>query len=203
MELEEMQEVWSEISGQLEKQKKLTDKMIIMMTQERYRKKWNKIVYPEIFGTIICFSVAILILFNISKLETWYNILPGILSAIILLVLPIFSLRSINKMSGINFYKNSYKDTLIKYTKNKKQFQSLQKASYYLSFLLIFLILPVTSKIIGGKDMFTGVKNIWPLMIFIPLGITFFVFFAKWAKKCYGKNIDEAESILRDLQAEE
>ncbi|MFD2562411.1 hypothetical protein [Aquimarina rubra] len=203
MELEEMQTVWSEISGQLEKQKKLTDKMIIMMTQEQYRKKWNKIAYPEIFGTIICFSMAILIFANISTLETWYNIILGISSAVILLVLPVLSLRSINKMSGIDFYTNSYKDTLIKYTKSKKQFQSLQKISYYLSFLLIFLILPVTSKIIGGKDMFTGVKNIWPLIIFIPLGITFFVFFTKWVKKCYGKNINEAENILKDLQTEE
>ncbi|WP_298540243.1 hypothetical protein [uncultured Aquimarina sp.] len=203
MELEEMQAVWSEISGQLEKQKKLTDKMIIMMTQEQYRKKWNKIAYPEIFGTIICFSMAILIFANINTLETWYNIILGVICAIILLVLPILSLRSINKMSGINFYENSYKDTLIKYTKNKKQFQLLQKFSYYLSFVLIFLILPVTSKIIGGKDMFTGVKNIWPLIVFIPLGITFFIFFAKWVKKCYGKNINEAENILKDLQAEE
>ena len=203
MELEEMQEVWSEISGQLEKQKKLTDKMIIMMTQEQYRKKWNKIAYTEILGTIICFGMAILIFVNINALETWYNIVSGILSAIILIVLPILSLLSINKMSGINFYQNSFKDTLIRFTKNKKQFQSLQKTSYYLSFLLIFLILPVTSKIIGGKDMFTGIKNIWVLVIFIPIGITFFVFFAKWVKKCYGKNIDEAERILKDLQTEE
>ncbi|WP_405206716.1 hypothetical protein [Aquimarina sp. LLG6339-5] len=203
MELEEMQNVWSEISGQLEKQKKLTDKMIMMMTQEQYRKKWNRIAYPEIFGTIICFGMALLILFNINTLETWYNMFFGISSAIILIILPILSLRSINKMSGINFYENSYRDTLVKYTKNKKQFQSLQKISYYLSFLLIFFILPVTSKILGGKDMFTGVKNLWPLLVFIPIGITFFVFFAKWVKKCYGKNISDAEEILKDLQSNE
>ncbi|AXT55084.1 hypothetical protein J8L88_04185 [Aquimarina sp. MMG015] len=203
MELEEMQHVWSEISGQLEKQKKLTDKMIMMMTQEQYRKKWNRIAYPEIFGTIICFGMALLILLNINTLETWYNMFFGISSAIILIILPILSLRSINKMSGINFYENSYRDTLVKYTKNKKQFQSLQKISYYLSFLLIFFILPVTSKILGGKDMFTGVKNLWPLLIFIPMGITFFVFFAKWVKKCYGKNINDAEEILKDLQSNE
>lgn len=198
-----MQTVWSEISNQLDKQKKLTDKMIIMMTQEQYRKKWNKIAYPEIFGTIICFGMAILIFLNINQLETWYNIFFGLASAVVLIVLPILSLRSINKMSGINFYENSYRDTLIKYTKNKKQFQSLQKISYYLSFLLIFLILPVTSKILGGKDMFTGIKNLWPLLVFIPAGITFFVFFTKWVKKCYGKNINEAESILKDLESNE
>ncbi|WP_378173776.1 hypothetical protein [Aquimarina sp. SS2-1] len=203
MELEEMQTVWSEISGQLEKQKKLTDKMIIMMTQEQYRKKWNKIAYPEMLGTIICFGAALLIFANISKLETWYNILFGVLSAIILLVLPVLSLRSIHKMSGIDFYKNSYKETLIKYTKNKQQFYSLQNISYYLSFALIFLILPVTTKIIRNKDLFADVKNIWPLVVFIPLGITFFVFFTKWVKKCYGKNIAEAESILKDLQTGE
>jgi len=203
MEIDEMKTVWAEIGGQLEKQKKLTDKMIMMMTQEQYRKKWNKIAYPEIFGTIICFGMAIFILINIEKLETWYNVLFGISSAIIMLVLPIISLRSIKKMSSINFYKNSYKDTLITYAKGKKQFQSLQKIAYYLGFALIFFILPVTTKIMNGKDIFIGAENSWPLFIFIPLAIIFFVFFTKWVKKCYGKNINEAENILKDLQAEE
>jgi len=106
-------------------------------------------------------------------------------------------------MSGVNFYKNSYKDTLIRYTKSKKQFQSLQKYSYYLGFLLIFLILPVTSKILSGKDMFVGVKNIWPLAVFIPLAIVFFIFFYKWVRKCYQNNMNEAESILNDLQGDQ
>ncbi|MBW1296507.1 hypothetical protein [Aquimarina litoralis] len=200
MEIEEMQAVWSEISGQLEKQKKLTDKMIIMMTQEQYRRKWNKIAYPEILGTIICYGMAILIFVKLNTLETWYNIALGIACALILLILPVLSLRSISKMSGINFYENSYKDTLITYTKHKKQFQSLQKASYYLSFLLIFLILPVTSKIIGGKDLFVNMNYLWSLVIFIPFGILFFVFFARWVKKCYNRNIEQAENILKDLQ---
>ncbi|MHA7057358.1 hypothetical protein ACWGOQ_0009085 [Aquimarina sp. M1] len=66
-----------------------------MMTQEQYRKKWNKIAYPEMLGTVICYSVAIMIFANIRALETWYNILLGVLSATILLVLPVLSLRSI------------------------------------------------------------------------------------------------------------
>ncbi len=200
MELEEMQTVWSDISDQLEKQKKLTDKMIIMMTQERYRKKWNKIAYPEILGTIICYAMAILIIVKLNTLDTWYNAVFGVSCAIILLVLPVLSLRSINKMSSINFYENTYKDTLITYTKHKKQFQSLQKASYYLSFLLIFLILPVTSKIIGGKDLFDDVDKLWSIAFFIPFGIIFFIFFAKWVKKIYGKNMEAAENILKDLE---
>lgn len=200
MELEEMQTIWSDISDQLEKQKKLTDKMIIMMTQERYRKKWNKIAYPEILGTIICYAMAILIIVKLNTLDTWYNTTFGISCAIILLVLPILSLRSINKMSSINFYENTYKDTLIKYTKRKKQFQSLQKTSYYLSFVLIFLILPVTSKIIKGKDLFADIDYLWSTAIFIPFGIIFFVFFTKWVKKIYSKNMKEAEGILKDLE---
>jgi len=202
MELEEMQAVWSDISGQLEKQKKLTDKMIIMMTQEQYRKRWNKIAYPEIVGGIICYSMAIFILMNMDTLETWYNIVLGVCCTLILMILPILSLKSIFKMSGVNFYKNSYKETLIKYTKSKKQFQSLQKYAYYLGFLLIFLILPVTSKILSGKDMFEGVKNVWPLAVFIPLAIVFFIVFYKWVKKCYRNNLNEAESILKDLQTD-
>ncbi|MDY8135839.1 hypothetical protein [Aquimarina sp. 2201CG5-10] len=203
MELEEMQAVWSDLSDQLEKQKKLTDKMIIMMTEEQYRSKWKRIAYPEIMGGIICFGVALLILINMKTLETWYNITFGIASAIILLILPILSLKSITKMSRINFAEKSYKDTLLVYAKSKKQFQSVQKVAYYLSFILMFLILPVTSKILGDKDMFTGVKNIWPLVIFIPLGVAFLVFFSKWVHKCYNRNIVEAENLIKEIHGEE
>lgn len=200
MELEEMQTVWSQMSDQIEKQKKLTDKMIIMMTQEQYRKKLNKIAYPEMIGAIICYSTVILILINLNKLDNWYTLLSGLISIVILLVLPVLSLKSINQMRKVNIAGNNYKETLIEYSKGKKRFQVVVKMGFYMGFLLMFVIMPVTSKILNNKDLFSETKSIWPFVIGIPIAIIFFITFSRWVSKCYTNNINSAELLFKELE---
>ncbi len=201
MELEEMQTVWSELSGQLEKQKKLTDKMIIMMTQEKYRSQLNRIAYPEMIGTVICYGAGLFILININRLDNWYTMLSGITTLIVLFVLPVLSLRSINKMRKVNIAANNYKETLLEYAKSKKQFKNGMKWGYYLGFVLMFTIMPVTTKLINNKDFFEGTKSVWPFFISIPLAIVFFIVFSKWVFKNYSKSMNSAESLIKDLEA--
>lgn len=201
MELEEMKTVWSEISDQLEKQKKLNTKIIIMMTQEKYQNKWKKIKTPELVGAIICYAAAVFILFNFQKLGNWYNMVSGILTLVILLVLPILSLQSIWKMSSINFAQKSCKDTLIEFAKRKKNFKNFQQINYVLSFILMFLILPVTTKLLNNKDFFTDVRFSWVLPLSLVVAIVFLIFFIRWAHKCTQKNIREAENIIQDLES--
>ncbi len=203
MELEEMQTVWSELSDQLEKQKKLTDKMIMMMTQEKYRNKINRIAIPEILGAVICYVTGLLILINISKLDNWYSLLSGIITLMVLFVLPVLSLNSIRRIQKIDLAENSYKQTLLEYTKSKKQFQKMMKFGYYLGFILIFAIMPVTSKLVNGKDFFSESTSIWTFIIMVPLALVFFVVFSKWVFKNYSGNINAAESLLQDLETTE
>lgn len=199
MELEEMQTVWSQMSDQIEKQKKLTDKMIIMMTQEQYRKKINKIAYPEMIGAIICYGVVILILINLNKLDNWYTLLSGIISIIILSVLPVLSLKSIYQMRKVNIAVNNYKETLLEYSKGKKRFQTVTKMGFYLGFILMFVIMPVTSKIFNNKDLFSETKSLWPFAIAIPVAIIFFIVFVRWVGRCYNNNINSAEALFKEL----
>ncbi len=203
MELEEMQAVWSQMSDQIEKQKKITDKMIMMMTQEQYRKKLNKIAYPEIIGAVICYSVAIIILFNLEKLDNWYTLLSGLISVVTLLILPILSLKWISKMRNINISGNSYKETLIEYTKGKKRFKKTMKLGYYLGFVLMFMIIPVSSKLINGKDFFAETKSIWPMVISIPLAIVFFFIFTRWVYKSYITSMNSAEVLIKELEEQD
>ncbi|MEW7292949.1 hypothetical protein [Aquimarina sp. 2304DJ70-9] len=200
MELEEMQAVWSEMSNQLEQQKKLTDKMIIMMTQEKYRNRLNKIAYPEMIGAVICYAIAILILINLSKLDNWYTLLSGIITLVTLMVLPILSLGSINRMRNLDVATNNYKQTLIQYAKAKTHFQKLTTVSYYLGFIVMFAVMPVSSKLINGKDFFAETKSVWVLAVTIPLAITFFILFSRWAIKCYNRTINSAESLIKELE---
>ena len=201
MELEEMQAVWTDLSNQLESQKKLTDKMILMMTQEKYRNKINKIKYPEIGGAIICYIAVALILMNLSQFDNMLTLICAIIALSILIILPILSLSSIRNIGKINIAENSYKDSLLAYARKKKQFKKLQTVSYYISFILMLVILPVTSRIFGGKDLFSDSGNLQALLLFIPLGAIFLYYFSKRVMKHYNKNLDAMENLIQDLES--
>src|SRR5882762_2326165 len=147
MELEEMQKVWIEMSEERKKQARLTDKLIIMMTQQQYKNRLGKIAVPETIGSFVSFAIVLLILINFGKYDTGWLVASGIVSAAILLVLPVLSLRAIHKMNNLNIGGNSYKQTLIEFAKRKRQFLFVQKLSFFLGFILAIACMPVILKI--------------------------------------------------------
>ena len=101
MDIEEIKAVWSEMSDQLEKQKKLTNEIILNMTQERYSNKFQKVTIIESFGAFICFIAALYLLLNFGKLDTWYLIMCGIITLGFMLILPVLVLRSLSKIKNL------------------------------------------------------------------------------------------------------
>ncbi len=197
MELDEMKNQWDVMSKEIEKQKLLTDKLIMDMTQERYNNKLRSISIPETLGTIICFATAIYIIMNLSKLDTWYLLFSGIFMAAFCVVLPILSLKSIKGMQQINIKKDSYKQALLKFAKSRKQFMYVQKVSFYLSFILMVVSLPVAGKLMKNKDLFLESKGwLW----YLPLGLIFLYFFSKWLFKRYKRTTGIAENLLKELE---
>ena len=57
--------------------------------------------------------------------------LSGVFTALFSIVLPILSLKSIFGMQKINLATSSYKQSLERFTKNKKRFILVQKVSFY------------------------------------------------------------------------
>lgn len=200
MELEEMKTLWGTMSEDIEKQKILTDKLIIQMTQQQYNNRLRKISTPEIVGTFICFAAALFILINFYKLETLLQLVSGIITITFLLIGPIISLRFISRMKKIDISKNNYKQTIIEYSKSKKQFISSQKISFYFSPLLMLIILPVASKITNNKDFILEIQKSPEIIFSILFAFLFLFFFSKWVFKHYNKNINAAGNILKDLE---
>ena len=83
MELEEMKTLWAEMSAAVERQKKITDSIIIKMTRSNYRNKINKIRVPEFIGSFLCMAGAALIVFNFRQLTTWYLAVCGIVACLV------------------------------------------------------------------------------------------------------------------------
>jgi hypothetical protein len=195
MELEEMKAIWGEMSVEIENQKKLTDSLIIKMTQVNYRSKIGKVTVPETIGSLVCVATALFIFINFQQLGTWYLQVCGVVSAVISLLLAVLSLRAANTLSSINILNNNFKQSLSDYSKGKIQFVFVKKLSFYLGAVLMLTILPVMCKLIDGVDLFK-VTRLW---LWYAVAFPFFRWFTTWVFKSYKKTIQGAENILKEL----
>lgn len=191
-----MKGLWNSMSQELDRQKLLTDKMILEMTQQKYRDKLRGISLPETVGTIVCFAMAAYAIVNFGKLDTWYLALCGVISISFCLILPFLSMRSIGRMKKIDMTGISYKEALKQYAREKDKFVRVQKAGYYLGFIFSVAVLPVAGKLMKDKDLLLDGK-IW--VWYIPLALAFHFLFSKWVWKHYSSVTRGAKSLLEEL----
>ncbi|WP_350293979.1 hypothetical protein [uncultured Croceitalea sp.] len=197
MELEQIQALWDEMSAKVDNQNILTDKLIIDMTQERYRNKISKISKYESIGAIVCFIAAIGILVNLSQLDTWYLLATGLFSAGYLILIPVMVLRSIIRLKSVNILKNNLKQTITDFTKRRKHFLFMQRLGIYLNFLLMFVSLPVIVKLMDGKDLFESDTDVW--YWYIPIMAVFLILFSRWGYGHYSRMSESAGNLLKEL----
>ena len=199
MELEQMQQIWGELSQKIEQQKQLTDTLILNMTQERYSNRFDKILRYESIGAAICFIAALYLLVNFGKLDTWYFKASGIFILFFLISLPILVLRSLRKIKSLDIAKTDLKQTIIGFERAKNELLMLQRFGIYLSFVVALLVLPVSLKLFKNKDFFTTSHDA-SLWLVIGGFFVFLIFFARWGYRCYKSITNSAENILRDLE---
>lgn len=199
MELEKMQSLWQEMSQQIDTQKSLTDKLILEMTQQKYTQKFSKISTYESIGAVICFVAALLILINFDKLDTWYLAACGVITLISILTLPILVLRSLKSIKTITVSKASFKETIIRFSKAKKQLLLIQKLGLYINVMLFLVSIPVASKLIGNKDMFITGASFWKFGFIAVVGILV-ILVSRWGYRCYQNITNSAENILKEIE---
>ncbi len=199
MTLEEMQHVWSEMTEKIDNQKRLTDKLILDMTQEKFKNKISTIARYESMGAIVCFIAALVIILNIGKLDTWYLLASGILVLGYFVIIPLIVLKYIGQMKSIDLAKNTYKQSLIEFTNKRKRFLFWQRTAIVSNFFLMVLILPVFSKLFKGKDLFVTDTSVWTWYVIVML--VFLIPFSFWGYNKYKKMTASVEDLLRDLQS--
>ena len=197
MNFEELQNTWKEMSLELEKQKKLTHEMIIQMTQIRYKSQLQKIAKYEGFGALVCFAIALVIIFNFTTLDTWYLQLCGLFTLVFLLVLPTLVLRSISKMRRIDISNGKFVDNLVAFNKARDQFLFIQRMGIGMGFVLIITTLPVAGKIMNDRDLFAE-ADAW--FWYLPVMIVFLIFFSRWGYNSYKSITRSAETILMETE---
>ncbi|MBT8297208.1 MAG: hypothetical protein KJO52_02665 [Maribacter sp.] len=199
MDIEELQATWAQMSEELEKQKKLTNEIILKMTHQNYKDKLNKIAIPEKISAVFTYVVAAILLFRFYELNTLPLQICGVITLAILIVLPYFSLKYLRDMRNLNISVLSYKESIIRHEKSKLRYQRFMKFTVYAGFVLMLVIIPVVSKIFNGDDIFSEPQgNFW--YWFLPVGMVFYYLFTRKIVGCYNGNIKKAGVILKELE---
>ena len=112
MDLDEMKLAWSDMSDQLEQQKKLTDDIIFKMTQEKSSSRLGRIITAESIGIIVSFVGLVYIALNFYKFDNWLEITGGIGTLALMILGIVFGLRIISKAKRIDLTKHDLNTTL-------------------------------------------------------------------------------------------
>ena len=198
MELAELQETWSKLDKKVESQKTITDKMVMDVVKIKHNNKIRAILKYEGAGTVVLFLGLIIVIWNIHLFDTLPLQICAVFSIIVMTLLPILSLTSVYRMNHIDMAKRNYKETIIEFTKRRTHFLMVQKWGMVLSGIFMFTVIPITLKIVKGKDFFAGESN--NLLWFIPIALIAFFFFARWGYGCYVKITADAQDILKELE---
>ncbi len=195
MELDEMKAIWSELSDQVEEKHHLTRQQILDMMEQKYKRQVNAILIPELIGSVICFAFSGYIFFNIQKLDDPLSLTTGILSAILMIILPVLSLWKIgNWVSRINITENTYQQTLKEFNRLKRLFSRMHRYAYVLGLSAMLLIIPPLAKIMNGESILED-AGVWYRL---PFGVVFIVLFVFFTMRFYGARIEKIDRTLQD-----
>lgn len=197
MELEELQAAWTQMSHELEKQKELTNEIIMNMTKEKYNAKFKTLTNFEKAGSLVCVASALFILVNITKLDTWYLLACGLFAVLFSVVLPFLVLRSLKRIRQLDIVSLNHRDALLTYTKAKTKLLKIQRYGSYAAILYLATFLPTIGKIINNKNLFLEpTAFLWKLLIVS----VFLVLFAQWGYGHYKRITSSAEQLIKDLE---
>ena len=196
MELEEMKILWEELNQKIEKQKNLTDSIIMEMTKQRYKNRFTKITAFETTGTVVCLAMVLIVILNFNKLDTWYLKASGIFAVVFLIGLPVAVLSQLYQIRNLNIGLGDFKEVLNQYARHQTNLLRIQRVGIYFNVIFLFVSLLLAGKIMNNKDLLLeGTPWLW----MIPAGI-FLYFVSRWSYGHYVRITKSAEDILKELE---
>jgi uncharacterized membrane protein len=192
-----MKTAWTELSTQIEKQKQLTDKLIMTMTEERYKNKLSKIHTPELIATFVSIGLVILIAMHYQRYDTPLLKACAIFSTGFFIIMPILSLRSIRRARALDILNKDHKQVIAEYARAKQKILSIQKLSFYLSFILMIAALPVMLKIMAPEKSIKPEVWYW----YLPITMALFIYFAKkYVYGYYARVATQAGDLIKEIE---
>ena len=196
MELDDFKNTWNETKIKGQDQQTIVPEIMEKVHNKKCGSKLRQITIPEMAGSMVCLAAAAFIGFNFLKLDTVVLQGAGVLSILLLLLLPIISTLSTWQLNTTYDVNRPYAQTLKAFANQKLRFVKLQKLNVTLSYLLLIGIIVLMSKLMGGKDLSAN-KYFW--LFSFTIGYIFLMFYSKWVDKYYRKVLQQAEELLKEL----
>ncbi len=198
MNFEELQKEWQDLSKKVASQQVLTDQLIMKMTQKDYSNAIRRITVAEYIGSVICFATAAFIIYKLPLFTSVESITAVTLILAILIVMPLLSIFSLRAFNKVDLAHMTPAEAFATHQQGKKRVASFQMLGLILSFLLMFLILPVFLTIQKGVDIFTIDFDWSGVWMSLPFGILFLILFIRVVTKQYRKYFKKATQTLED-----
>lgn len=195
MELDDLKHTWKETKSAVHQQRTLNLETLEKITGQNYRSRIKKIMMPEIGGSIVCLAAAVFIGLHFANLDTDLLQATGVMSILLLFLLPIISTISTWNLSQAGNVNRPYAETLKMFAVQKIRFIKLQKFNVTLSYLLLVTIIVVLSKLFSGKDI-SAIKSYW--LFSFTIGFIFLLFYSRWVGKFYKRSLQQAEDLLQE-----
>lgn len=197
MNIEQMQQTWSELNQKLDNQKLLNEKMIIKMTSEQSKNRLNRITYFEIFSIVGMVILSVYIVPRFNRLDTLISQIGGIVTVTIAVIAIICSIIMLVKISRIDIQKNTFVQSLKAITELKSFSLKYALSGWITGPIVIFSSFSVFVKLLHQKDIlahlqFYLILPIVALVIAAPLSYLIY-------KRLYKKSIQEVESMLHEF----
>jgi hypothetical protein len=196
MELDDFKSTWDEMTNQVNEKQNLNLKILDKMNKMKFHSSLKKIILPEILGSVVCISCAVFIGFNFDKLNTISFQIMGVVSILLLIILPAISLMSIQQLYKSGDINKSYVDTLKEFAVQKIKFWKLQKLNLTLSHLLLVTLILLFTKLFGRNKI---TESNYFFIFSVSFGYIVLVFFSKWVFRSYNKTIRQTEDLLNEL----
>lgn len=196
-ELEELRTIWSEMSDKLDRQKQLTDQLILQMAHEKSSSRLQRIVTMEGVGIV---AVALILLALFSRfylLDNWLQITGGVFSALVLLISLIMGGRIIFQARRIDVSQNNYQQNLTYFKALKKTLRLYKRLSIVLNIFLPFFLLPVVFKLFFDRDLLTDLAAFGSALLAIALLVPPLLYLII---RYYGRQVTQVGKALEDSE---
>jgi hypothetical protein len=203
MELEEMKATWLELSSQIDKQKKLTNELILKMAHEKSSQSVNSLIGLETIGGIsiaVALVAGVLFFLLNGTLNTWPLIICSFVSIGIFAYSGFISLDFIQKMKKINLLENSIEESRVNFANFNKALKFYKNLGLYTFLPTMVFFIPVVLKVFIKKDIFrnfqdakTKLLEVIIASIIVSIPTVFFLY------RYYKRNIAATKEAMSEL----
>lgn len=200
MDLDEMKAVWSDMSDQLDKQKKLNQDIILKMTQEKSSSRLGRIIRMETFGLALSIAMLVYLVWNFYRLEDWLSITGGIGLLGIILMGIVYGITIIRKAKSIDVMTSSYSEVIENFDQFRALLSKYKKLSFRIAVISPVLVLPVSYVLLLDKNILDDLEgaglSLLMSAILVPLVLYAFI-------KYYSRNVSQVKQALKDIDFKE